>query len=1617
MSNNYKTKAESIIQNILSHANSNLDNIKIAADLKPYLPNFIKAFYQAISHEEIVDLPTDALCTRAATTLSFTANRKNNETKIRIYQPEMESHGWTRKGSVVEVLHENMPFIVDSVTEALAGSGLNIDYILHPVLSVERDKDGNISSLEDQPENGSNESLLHIAITGTCNEQQIKNIEREVLKTLSIVRLAVADWKDMVGKIDYVVKEMDSYSADIKNSINADFSEVKDFLAWLQDDNYTFVGYVNYSFVDDKGNDQLRIIDNSELGIFKADEEQFSRNGLSALPAEALHFLKEKKLLEITKSNQQSLVHRPTPMDYIGIKYFDSKGNVIGEHRFLGLFTSVVYYQSANLIPIIRDKINHVLERSGFVNNGHAQKELMSALESLPRDELFQMTRAELFETSMSIVSLAVKRNVKLFVRQDKFERFMSCLVYIPRESLSTPIRTKLENTLEEKLGGKATKRYTQVSDSPLARLNIIIKTEPGSIPDYNIEEIEEILAEIACVWEDVLLEHAIRLNDYSTAKNLHSTYSKAFSAAYKDMFSPRHAVWDIKRIELVRENGGIYFDLYETSEDEGVSQLKIYSPNKQIILSDIMPILENMGLNILNEHTYKVNPSETDDKVWIYHFRLDASDHKECPDLEDIRSDFETTLYKVWHKETQNDSFNQLVFVAGLKWREVVLLRSYSKYLKQIGFKLSNEFVAEALVNNQSLSKLIVKLFFTKFDTDFKGNREQAIDAIKDEINEELVAVSDINEDRAIRTYVDLVNATLRTNFFQPDENGYYKKYISYKFNSANVPDLPSPVPYAEIFVYSTRVEAIHLRGGKVARGGLRWSDRGEDFRTEVLGLMKAQTPKNSVIVPVGSKGGFVVQQPPAGNDRQAFINEGIECYKTFLRGMLDITDNLVDGNVIPPKAVVRHDGDDPYLVVAADKGTATFSDIANGIAKDYGFWLSDAFASGGSVGYDHKEMGITAKGAWVSVQRHFFEKGVDVQNEDFTVAGVGDMSGDVFGNGMLLSEHIKLVAAFNHLHIFIDPNPNATASFKERKRLFELPRSSWTDYDAKLISKGGMIFDRSEKSLNLSKEIQEALDFHQDKATPDELISAILKSPVDLLWNGGIGTYVKSSSESNEIVGDRSNDSLRVNGKELRCKVIGEGGNLGFTQRGRIEYSLNGGAVNTDFIDNSAGVDCSDHEVNIKIAFEQAIENGNLKAENRDALLASMTDEVAELVLVDNYVQAQSLTSTQSMGVSLIDHQQRLIHNLELSGLLKRDIEFLPNDEEIAVRKASGKGLTRPELAVLLSYSKIDMYDNLLNSGLPDEEYLTKDLFAYFPKDMQDKFPDEIMNHQLKRNIIANEVTNSFVNRMGSRCFKSVMENTGLKGCDIARSYILVRDLFDLDVLWGKIKVLQQSPETNKGTRKLTLEIQRFVSHQMMWLLRTQPQPLDMTGIVNLYKSGIAEISECILDVMSDSEMAVYNERVESYKQDKIPDDVASQVALFSSLSFAYDIIKLTHKNNIQIADAGKIYFALKQNLGINWLRNAIDNLVSDGYWNKLSIQALSEDLNIQLTRLALDVISNYHNNDKCDGAVNQWLEDNNKQIDRFRSFIDDLKSLDNIDFSMLMVAIKRVESIKVE
>jgi glutamate dehydrogenase len=625
--------------------------------------------------------------------------------------------------------------------------------------------------------------------------------------------------------------------------------------------------------------------------------------------------------------------------------------------------------------------------------------------------------------------------------------------------------------------------------------------------------------------------------------------------------------------------------------------------------------------------------------------------------------------------------------------------------------------------------------------------------------------------------------------------------------------------------------------------------------------------------------------------------------------------------------------------------------------------------------------------------------------------------MSGDVFGNGMLLSEHIKLVAAFNHLHIFVDPNPDAAASFKERKRLFELPRSSWTDYDTKLISKGGLIFDRSEKSLTLSKEIQEALGFHQDTAAPDELISAILKSPVDLLWNGGIGTYVKSSLESNETVGDRSNDSLRVNGKELRCKVIGEGGNLGCTQRGRIEYSLNGGAINTDFIDNSAGVDCSDHEVNIKIAFEQAIENGNLKAENRDALLASMTDEVAELVLVDNYVQAQSLTSTQSMGVSLIDHQQRLIHSLELSGLLKRDIEFLPNDDEIATRKASGKGLTRPELAVLLSYSKIDMYDNLLNSNLPDDEYLTKDLFGYFPKDMQDKFPDEIMNHQLKRNIIANEVTNSFVNRMGSRCFKSIMENTGLKGCDIARSYIIVRDLFNLDVLWGKVKLLQHNPATNKGTMRLTLEIQRFVSHQMMWLLRTQPQPLDMTGIVSLYQSGVAEISECILDVMSDSETEVYNERVDSYKQDNIPDDVASQIALLSSLSFAYDIIKLTHKNNIQIVDAGEIYFALKQNLGINWLRNAIDNLVSDGYWNKLSIQALSEDLNIQLTRLALDVISNYHNNDKCDGAVNRWVSDNSKQIDRFRSFIDDLKSLDNIDFSMLMIAIKRVESIKVE
>lgn len=1585
---------------------------------------FARQLYLRTPKDDIAVFSPSELAAIARSSFNFLKSRTPNTPSLRVYNPSVKEHGWTGPYTVIEVINDDMPFLVDSCTEALTRHRLQIQCILHPVLRVSRNVKGALETIYPAAEStngtgaspkGSAESVIHFRVAAIHDPVFLEEVSADIRHTLSTIRQAVEDWKAMLAQAESMLKETESalpalkkhYTPESPVSAENYLAETQDFIRWLCDKNFIFLGYAQYDFVETgKG---LDIKSSHELGILK-DESQKS---VQLVPKEVQHFLRNPNFVEITKSNR-SVIHRPIHMDDISIKRFDASGNVIGEHRFRGLFTSIVYYQSADHIPMIRQKMASVLNRAGFPKGGYSGKELASALESFPRDELFQISEDELFETCMGIVSLAVQRRVRLFARKDKFERFISCILFIPRERFSTGLRKKIQIVLEQAFNGDVVNYYTQVTDSPFARLNLIVKTEPGAIPAYDITDVEAKLAEVARIWADTLKDEIAQKADEGQREKLFETYAEAFSAAYCERFTAYHAYWDIKSMERMYAQGGILFDLYETNDnDKDWLQLKIYSCEKQLRLSDIMPILENMGFPIIDEHTYKVAPKGKQ-AVWVHHFRLTPPDGQIRPKIQDIKDNFESLLSKVWEREVQNDGFNQLILCAGLAWRQVVLVRAYAKYLRQIGFTYSQTSIEQTLSRHPGITRKLVALFDARFDPSNKQDRVSVMETLQQEIEAALASVSDVTDDRIIRRYMDLILATLRTNYFQSGDNeNVHKAYISFKFDSALVPGLPLPRPYAEIFVYSSRVEGIHLRGGKVARGGLRWSDRAEDFRTEVLGLMKAQMTKNAVIVPVGSKGGFVVKQPPQEGGREAYLQEGIACYKTFLSGLLDITDNIINGAVVPPKQVVRHDADDPYLVVAADKGTASFSDIANSVSAAYGFWLGDAFASGGSAGYDHKKMAITARGGWVSVQRHFKEMGINTQTTDFTVTGIGDMAGDVFGNGMLLSRHIRLVAAFNHIHIFLDPNPDAAKSFDERKRLFNLPRSTWKDYNASLISQGGGIFERSAKSIPLTAEVKARLDIEEDALTPDELIRAILKAPVDLLWNGGIGTYIKSADEGHADVGDKANDNLRINGHELRCKAVGEGGNLGVTQKGRIEYALKGGRINTDFIDNSAGVDCSDHEVNIKIALGGLVQSKKLTQAARNTLLEEMTDEVARLVLRDNELQAQALTVAELQGHSQLEQQERLMTRLESKKLLNRKIEFLPDSHVIARRKAEKSGLTRPELAILLSYSKQSIYTDLLPSNLGDESYFMEDLLIYFPTQMRERFPEALTSHPLRREIIASHVTNSIVNRAGITFFHSLMEDTGMKGCDVARAYAITRDAFGLRTLWDDIEALDETVPVAIGV-ELFLEIQKLIERNAMWFLRNHSQPLQVAKLVDVYAAGVKTLSSALETLLSPIAMKHYRARFTRYHEAGVPETLARQIAGLGVLASACDIVKVAQNGALPVDAVGKIYFELGGRLSLGLLRSYIAEQPAEGYWDRLSLRMLTEDMYDQQMRLTAEVIKHNCNDVFCLTAVANWCEANNKEISRYDQFVNDLKSSEHIDSAMLVVAAKRVEAI---
>ncbi|HEV3399839.1 MAG TPA: NAD-glutamate dehydrogenase [Actinomycetes bacterium] len=1245
---------------------------KVPEDRRDQVEEFARQYYQRLAPEDLLELEPEDLYGAVLAHWRLAHRRQPGEAKVRVYSPRFEEHGWRSKHSIVEIVTDDMPFLVDSVAMELNRNSLVIHLPIHPVIAVRRDEAGGlVEVLPPDAGDGVRESYLHFEVDRQSEPEVLDRLRAEIERVLADVKASVEDWSAMREQVRSILAELDERPPPIDDD---ELAEARALLQWIEDHHFTFLGYRSYDLVQEDGQDMLRPVPGTGLGILRQGQTKPASGSFAKLPPEARRLAREPHILVLTKANSHSTVHRPSYLDYIGVKRFDEQGQVVGERRFLGLYTSAAYNRNPRDIPVLRRKVAKVLERAGTPRYSHDWKSLLNILETFPRDELFQISDDQLFETAIGILRLEERRRVRLFMWHDDYGRFVSALVYVPRDRYTTTVRRRIEAVLHEAFPGASFDFQVWLSESVLARLHFIIRLRPGAMPSYDAKELEAKLATVTRSWNDELHALLLELHGEEEGNALFSAYGEAFPAAYVDDFPPRNAVYDIQRMEDLAERGGLNMNLYRPLEaPPGTLRFKLFWADRPLPLSDAVPMLEDMGVEVVEERPYELHPPGQG-PVWIHDFGVTYTGDGEV-DLSRVRDVFQDAFAAILRGGADSDGFNRLVLRARLTWRQIVVLRAYCKYLRQTRLAFSQEYMEQALAGNPQIARWLVELFESRFDPTQPEGAEARAEQLRERLAESIDQVANLDEDRILRSFLGMVEATLRTNCFQKGLDGQPKPYLSFKLNPAQVPTLPKPRPMFEVFVYSPRTEAVHLRGGKVARGGIRWSDRREDFRTEILGLMKAQMVKNAVIVPVGAKGGFVVKQPPAEGGREALMDEVVACYSTMMRGLLDITDNRADGKVVPPADVVRYDDDDPYLVVAADKGTASFSDLANSIAQEYGFWLDDAFASGGSAGYDHKKMGITARGAWESVKQLFRERGVDTQSTDFTVVGIGDMSGDVFGNGMLLSRHIKLIGAFNHLHVFLDPDPDPEASFTERERLFALPRSSWSDYDPAKISEGGGVWPRSAKSIPLSEQVRRALDVQAEALTPNELINAMLKAPVDLLWNGGIGTYVKAAREIHADVGDRANDAVRVNGGELQAKVVGEGGNLGFTQLGRVEYALHGGRINTDFIDNSGGVDCSDHEVNIKILLNQVVNDGDMTRKQRDKLLADMTDDVAQAVLQDNYRQVQAISVTEAQAPQLLDEHDRLMRSLERARRLDRRLGVAPASRRWGGTRAPGR------------------------------------------------------------------------------------------------------------------------------------------------------------------------------------------------------------------------------------------------------------------------------------------------------------------------------------------------------
>jgi len=1509
---------------------------------------------------------------------------------------------WRETRLVLDIATDDMPFIVDSVTGALAEAGKQVSFFVNAVVSVARDAKGKRLNNGDA---SIAESMIHAEMDPPVDDAEIERLETELRNVLADVALAVGDFNAMAERMKSATDQLKRVK--LKGGDAEMYAESIEFLEKLAKAKFTFLGARRYAYASKNGRAKFERDETADLGILKDGARRvlkttFSDEGELSAPVAA--FMESSDPIIITKANARSTVHRRVHLDYVGVKLFDAAGKVTGEDRFVGLLTSDIYNRPASDLPILNLKVKRAVAGAGFKHGGHNAKALVHILETFPRDEMLQADVDTLRETALGILRLYKRPRTKLFLRRDRFDRFVSALVFVPRDRFSSTVREEIGAAIAEAYDGHVAAFNPHFGDASLVRVHYIVGLKPGAPEGPSVAELTRRIRLITRNWSDGLLEALRAAHEGATPQGLFKRYEYAFDAAYREHVEPAEALDDISVIEGMGGARTTQRVLRRPGDGAHEINIKLYRRGEPLKLSRLIPPLEHLGLNVAQEATYAVTPGDGAEECAIHDFRAEERIGRAI-DVGASKKHIEEALEAIFDGRTEDDAFNALVVNAGLNWREAWLLRASAKYILQAGVPYSQGYIEQALSKYPAIARALVAAFHARFNPAGPAKKEARLtelDAAVTRVKDLLESVESLDDDRILRRFLNLILAMVRTNYYQRAEDGAFKPLISFKIVSAGVEDLPEPRPYREIFMSGPRVDGVHLRFGPVARGGLRWSDRREDFRTEVLGLVKAQRVKNAVIVPTGSKGGFYPKQLPAGGDRNAIFEEGRGAYMEFIRSLLDVTDNIIGGKTTPPRNVVRWDDDDPYLVVAADKGTATFSDTANGISAEYGFWLGDAFASGGSAGYDHKVMGITARGGWEAVKRHFREMGKDIQNAPFTVAGIGDMSGDVFGNGMLLSEQIRLVAAFDHRDIFIDPDPDAASSLAERTRLFDLPRSSWQDYDRKLISKGGGVFSRTAKSIAVSREMKTLLGIEADQATPQALMRAILKADVELFWLGGIGTYFKAAHEENARVGDRANDAIRVNADEMRMKVIGEGANLGLTQAARIAFALAGGRINTDAIDNSAGVDSSDHEVNIKILLSAAIEQGELKASARNALLKKMTSDVGAHVLQHNYDQTRALSLMHRTAAADIDAYARFMNRLETKGRLDRAIEGLPDDKGIAARKMQRQGLTRPEMAVLLAYAKMEIFDELVNSRAPDDPMVERELGYYFPNETH-KFEKAMSVHRLRREIIATRISNEIVDTCGATFMDQLMEASGAGFADVALSYEAARRILELhdfgaavDALDNKAPAALQTDLYSTAVALLEEQVNKIISNVEAGNVLSRR---GIKGVVDQYKEPIQALRAALPLILPADECRALNERTERWKNEGAPEALARQAALMPALEFAFDIVNLARATGWSSETIAALFFAAGRRFSIEPARIAARAAIPDGHYDRIAAERLSDDLSLRQGDLAITIARfagkepTMAEKNWLDPLFNAWREKNAEPAQRYERFADDL------------------------